>query len=246
MNELTSYHPEYNMYPDIIIFDEKNPTIRSPYSPLDLSFYATRETLNNPDDFRSFIKSAESSFRASREYKAYKSHLIENIGINRCQVLGNITTEDAEIELHHNIPSLFDMCILITMHTINTIGKITTFDLIQLLIQEHYNNNVGVVFLSKTAHQLYTNDPDAFIPPNMMFGKWWELLAKYKYGITYDFAYKIINYIKKYQNQIPSTVHIEQQEQILSYAWLNEYGMPANQCGELPYKENFNNGGYYD
>ena len=237
-NELSTdvLHTEYNLYPDIIQYSVKNPIIRSPYSETDLYFYQTRDTMmNNPDVFRSFVKSAESAFRASREYKAYKSYLMTDIGINRCQYLGNITSEDAEIELHHSIIGLFDICILITMHILNTIGRITTFDLVQLLIQEHYANNIPIVFLSKTIHQVITGDEDYYIGPEMVFGSWWVLLDKYKYGITYDVAYKIINYIKKYQNQMPISITVEQQEEILNFAWLSEYGMPPSECGEIPY-----------
>ena len=153
---------EYNYYPDIIVFDDKNPILRSPYATNDLIFYQTKETIMDIDNFRNFLKNAESRFRACKEYKAYKSYLME-MGIDRCQVFGNITAEDADIELHHNVLGLFDICLLITFHTINVIGKISTFDLIQLLIQEHYANRVGVTFLSRTAHQLFTADYNAYI-----------------------------------------------------------------------------------
>jgi hypothetical protein len=239
---------EYNQYPSIISYDKNNPTVHSPYSEVDIFFYQTRETLLDIDTFRNFLKNAESRFRACKEYKAYKSYLM-GMGINRCQEFGNITEEDASIELHHNILGLFDICMLITYHTINTVGCITTFDLIQMLIQEHYNNRVGVTFLSKTAHQVYTADPDGYIPPEMTFGKWWELLSRYKYGITYDIASKVINYLNKYQSQLPTSVQIPQNEEILSYANFNEYGWPKELCGEIPdtdykeidyYKEDYN------
>lgn len=234
MNELIQAEKQYNQYPDIISFDEKNPTVRSPFAVTDLFFYQTRDTIQDIDLFRNFLRNAESRFRASREYKAYKSYLIEYLGINRCQVFGNITMEDADIELHHNIIGLFDICLLITLHTINTVGKITTFDLIQLLIMEHWNNRVGVTFLSKTAHQMFTNDPNGYIPPEMTFGAWWELLDKYKYGITYDLANKIIKYISKYKDKLPLSVDIPHQEQIIGYAYFNEYGWPKEDCGYLP------------
>ena len=234
MNELITVQQEYNQYPDIITFDEKNPTVRSPYAVTDLMFYQTRETLQDIDIFRNFLRNAETRFRATREYKAYKAYLIESLGINRCQIFGNITMDDADIELHHNVLGLFDICLLITLHTINTVGIISTFDLIQLLIQEHWNNRVGVTFLSKTAHQIYTNDPNGYIPPEMTFGAWWELLTRYKYGITYDLANKVIRYIQKYQNKLPVSINIEQQEQILSFAYFNEYGTPKEDCGYLP------------
>lgn len=239
MNEVV-VHQEYNNYPSIISFDQKNPTVRSPYATTDLPFYQTRETLMDVDVFRNFLKNAESRFRASAEYKAYKAYLIEYLGINRCQVFGNITTEDAEIELHHNVLGLFDICLLIASHVVSTVGIISTFDLIELLIQEHWNNRVGVTFLSKTAHQMFTNNIDSYIPPEMTFGKWWELLYRYKYGITYDIANKVVNYLQKAKNNIPTTINIPQQEEIMSYAYFNEYGWPQEDCGFLPNNQEFN------
>lgn len=224
---------EYNLYPEIMSFNKDNPTVHSPYSEIDIYFYQTAETLQDIDTFRNFLKNAESRFRASKEYKAYKSYLM-SMGINRCQEFGNITDEDATIELHHNILGLFDICLLITYHTINTVGCITTFDLIQMLIQEHYSNRVGVTFLSKTAHQYYTVDPEGYIPPEMTFGRWWELLSLYKYGITYEIANKVIKYIKKYQNHFPMSINLPQQEEILSFAQFNEYGTPIDKIGFLP------------
>ena len=233
MNDLITQN-QYNEYPDIITYDEKNPTVSSPYASVDLPFYQTKETLMDVDNYRNFLRNAETRFRASKEYKAYKSYLIECIGINRCQVFGNITTDDAKIELHHNVLGLFDICLLICGHIINTVGIISTFDLIQLLIEEHWNNRVGVTFLSKTAHQIYTNDPNGYIPPEMTFGAWWELLNKYRYGITYDIANKVINYIKKYQENTHISINLELQDQILNYAYFNEYGVPKEDCGALP------------
>ena len=234
-NELVQIHPEYAKYPDVIRPTENNVVIACPTNTEpDIFFEQTLETLQDPIEFRNFIKNVESAVRSSREYKAYKSYLYEVLGSQRCQILGNVTADDADIELHHNVLGLFDICVLIAMHILNTVGKITTFDLIQLVLFEHFNNNVGVTFLSKTAHQVYTNDPNGFIPPDQTFGKWWELLYSYKYGITYEIAYKVINYIKKYQDGMPVSINLEQQEEILSWAWTNTYGVPAGQCGSLP------------
>lgn len=242
MNEIV-VRQEFNNFPTIIQFDEKNPTLRSPYATLDLQFYCTRDTLMDVDVFRSFLKNAEGAFRASKEYKAYKSYLIEYCGINRCQIFGNITTEDAEIELHHNVMGLFDICLLIASHIVSTVGVITTFDLVELLIQEHWANRVGVVFLCKTAHQMFTNNPEGYLPPDMTFGRWWELLSRYKYGITYDLANKIINYLDKYQKNTPTNIIIPRREEIMSFAYFNEYGWPEEDCGFLPNNQEFE-GGY--
>ena len=240
MNEIATLSNQYLDYNDIISFDEKNPTLRSPYATTDLPFYQTKESLMDIDTFRNFLRNAEINFRSRKEYKAYKSYLIEYIGINKCQVFGNITTDDADIELHHNVLGLFDICLLIASHVVSTVGIISTFDLIELLTQEHWNNRVGVTFLSKTAHQIFTNDPEAYIPPEMTFGKWWELLYIYKYGITYDIANKVVKYINKAKSSMPTTINIPMQEEILSYAYFNEYGWPQEDCGFLPNNQEFN------
>ena len=238
MNEI-AVRNNYNPYPSVITFNDSNPTIRSPYATLDLQFYQTKETLMDVDTYRNFLKNAESRFRASREYKAYKHYLMD-MGMDRCQIMGNVTSEGAEIELHHNVLGLFDICLLISSHIINTVGVISTFDLVQLLIQEHWANRVGITFLSKTAHQIYTNDPDGYIPPEQTFGRWWELLDRYRYGTTVDIANKIIKYSQKYQDNLPTSIRIPQQEEILSFAHYNEYGWPQEQCGYLPNNDEFN------
>lgn len=222
---------------EIVSFDANNPSIRCSNTALDLPFYQTKETLSDPDTYRNFIKNVESRFRRSREYTAYKAYLM-GLGFDHCQIMGNIESEQGvDIELHHNILTLFDICILICEHVLNTYGKISSFDLIQLLITEHFANRVGCCFLSTTAHQMFTDDPEAYIPPDMTFGKWWELLAKYRYGITFDIANKVNKYISKFQNQIPTTIQILPQEEILNFAYYNEYGVPINKINIEPYKQ---------
>lgn len=234
MNTDIIINPQYNQYPEIITINEHNPTVSSPYAETDLPFYQNKDTIFDVDHFRYFLKNSEMRFRQSREYKAYKSYLIEYLGIDRCQILGNVTNEDAEIELHHNVLGLFDIALMITLHTINTVGIITSFDLIELLIQEHFQNNVGITFLSKTMHQVFTNDPNAYIPPEMTFGAWWNLLYKYKYGITFEIANKVLKYIKKYQERIPCSLNPEIQDEILNFANFNEYGTPEEYCNTFP------------
>lgn len=237
MNQIQVYD-QYNQYPDVILFDPHNPTLRVPAADCDLYFYETKETLMDAELYRRFIKNAITRFRRSEYYKTYKSYLM-SLGFDRDQVMGNITTEDVGdrgIELHHNILNLFDIALMICEHTVNTVGVITTFDLIQLLIYEHQANRIPITFLSETSHQLYTVDRQGYIPPNMTFGRWWELLSRYRYGITLEIAYKVINYIRKYNNMMPVSIDVTQQDQILSFAAYNTYGEPKQNCGYLPYE----------
>ena len=190
----------FNPLPGIEAYQEgMNPSLRSPNSTYEIRFYQTRETLMDIDTYRSFLKNCESRFRRSATYSNYKGFII-GLGMDRCQVHGYIHTdmEGVTIEMHHAIITLFDICLMITEHLLNTVGYVTTFDVVQLLKEEHKANNVALVMLSKTPHQVYHSDPSQFfIHPKMCFGKWPVLIEKYKYGLTQDVAFKLLYYLKK-------------------------------------------------
>ena len=190
----------YNPVPGIETYQEQmNPSLRSPNSTYEIRFYQTRETLMDIDTYRKFLKNCETRFRTSETYGNYKGFLI-GLGMDRCQVHGYINAymEGVSLEMHHAILTLFDICLMITEHLLNTVGYVTTFDVVQLLKEEHKANNIALVMLSKTPHQVYHNNPNEFfIHPKMCFGKWPLLIEKYKYGLTQDVAFKLLYYLKK-------------------------------------------------
>lgn len=190
----------YNPVPGIETYQENaNPVLASPNSSYTISFYQTRDTLMDIDTYRNFLKNCEARFRHSVTYNNYKAHLID-IGLNRCQVHGYITSdmEGVSLEMHHAILTLFDICLLISEHKLNTIGYVTSFDIVEALKEEHKENNIALVMLSKTPHQVYHSDPSNFyIHPKMCFGNWPRLIEKYKLGLTQDVAFKLLYYLKK-------------------------------------------------
>ena len=139
-----------------------------PEAEFPITFYQTRETLSDIEKYKSFIDNCIRRFRKSRFYKSYKSYLM-SMGMDRCQINGNIQDGMASIEMHHNFLTIYDITILISQHLLNTIGRCTTFDIITLLCQEHKFNNIPIVMLSETAHQLYHDNPDFYIPVSMNF-----------------------------------------------------------------------------
>ncbi len=177
---------------------ESNPSVSSPNAPYAIYFRQTEDTLIDVELYKAFIDNAISQFRHSRTYKNYKAYLMD-LGMTRCQILGNIDSAQdmATVEMHHNFLTIFDIAILITEHTIKTTGYITTFDLVHLLKQEHKNNRIPIVMLSKTVHQLYHSNEDFIIPAQYCFGYWQDLLVRYNKGITKEIAYKCLNFIQK-------------------------------------------------
>lgn len=184
--------PGIENYTDIF----NNPVLHSPNSNFDLPFYSTRDSLMDVELYRRFLENAMSRFRKSRRYKHYKGYLY-SLGLDRCQFNGNITSEMAEIEMHHNIINLFDIALIVTENTLNTVGYISTFDLVQMLKDIHSENLIPVTMLSVTSHQLVTVYPEIFTSSDMVAGKWQLFLSRYKNGITKDIAYKLITYINR-------------------------------------------------
>lgn len=213
------------MIPGIVGYmDNDNPTISSPFSPFVIQFYQTPDSLNNIEDYRTFLKNVESAFRTSREYKAIKARLIES-GMTNCQVHGNLNSEMVDIEMHHNMLTLFDLAMIITEHLIRTTGKASTFDVVRLLIDAHNNNEVLLIMLSKTPHQIYHNNPEFFLPFEMCIGEPWKFLEKYKYGITQDIAYKILRYLRqeeKNNGKVNDQGLLNIRNSILSWSGLDE------------------------
>ena len=210
------------------------PAIYFPRCEYPLTFYQTRDTLADMDRYKAFIDNCIHRFRKSRTYKSYKSYLM-SMGLDRCQVIGNIQDGMANIEMHHNFLTIYDITILISQHILNTVGRCTTFDIVALLMQEHRNNNIPIVMLSETVHQLYHDNPDFYIPISMTFGKWWDLLIKYRYGITLDIAYKVVKYIQNCQrnNELNSVEFFKLSDDIKNWGEYNEYNYYNNYCGNI-------------
>lgn len=225
-----------NDIPDISIEydDDYNPTITSPNAEFGLSFYQTKYTLMDVDLYKRFLQNAIRRFRTSVFYTNYKSYLMD-LGLDRCQIMPGITSEIVGakgIEMNHNFLTIFDIALLITEHTINTKGQISTFDLVQLLKEEHKANRIPIVMLCKTIHQIYHNEDDIYLPAQMCFGYWVELLQKYNQGITKHIAMKTIDYINHSINNTAIDAKtmsnmIELQDQLNEmegWSGYNEYG----------------------
>lgn len=187
----------YNAIPGIVnSFEYGNPTISSPNSEYAIPFYQTRDSLTDVDVYRQFLKNVEMRVRKSETYKNYKSFLM-GLGFDHCQIHGYINSTMATIEMHHCILTMFDIAMLITEHLLNTVGYVSTFDVVQLIKEEHKAGNIALVMLSKTPHQVYHADKSFFIHPDMCVGNWPNLIKKYNKGLTQDLAFNLLYYIKK-------------------------------------------------
>jgi hypothetical protein len=199
-----------------------NPTIHSPNCHYVIQFYETKQSLLDIDEYKAFLDNAIARFRHSIAYTNYKGFLY-GLGLDRCAFNSNINKDMAELEMHHNMLNIFDISLIISEHILNTVGYITTFDVVQCLKEEHRNNRIQLVMLTKTPHQLYHHNRDFYIHPDMCFGNWIEFLERYNKGITLEIAYKILFYIKRALKDGVSNDAglLNIREQILNWSGLN-------------------------
>lgn len=174
---------------------EQNPRIFDPSSEYYITLAATRDTLIDTDVYSRFIHSCENNFRKGLFYRSYKNFLMR-LGFNRDQNMPGITSEMANIELHHHFPTLKQAAIMITESLLNTKGCASTFEVVQLLECAHRNNWFSVIFLSQTQHESFHSDPSNFISLKQCIGNGWMFIDNYKNGMTMDIAFKLLLQLK--------------------------------------------------
>lgn len=185
-----------------IVFNDNDskPFIDSDNSLFYIPFYKNEEYFEVYENFVSFVKHCESLVRKDKFYSTYIKYLINVVGMTSCQVLPNIEVSDSNdvtIEMHHGpILTLFDTCAIVLNHLRHNGAKdITTFKIADIVLEEHRLNNVRVVFLSKTVHQL-VHDDSIYLNYKMGFGDTQTFLEKYKDGVDNILRKKINDYIK--------------------------------------------------
>ena len=116
--------------------------------------------------------------------------------------------EVASLEMHHCMLNIYQIAVLISDHLLNTYGTLTEFDLAEILRYEHVNNRIPIVMLCKTCHQQY-HHKYLYVHPNMVFGKWWELIERYPSGLkdNKDIANSLIMYLSKAINEDEVKTH---------------------------------------
>lgn len=196
-----------------------NPVIFDPNQVISISFAQTRDTLIDTDIYSRFVYSCENNFKRSKFYKDYKCNVM-NKGLFRDQNMASITSEMADIELHHNFPTLKQATIMIIEHMLNTKGSVTTFEVIRALEEAHRNNWMGVIMLSETQHQKHHADSIDFISLSQCYGNPFMFLDKYIDGMTLDISYKLLLHLKleeEYNHESYNPNIIKARNQILSW-----------------------------
>lgn len=180
----------YNKNNDIPVLDAKSSFYNIPY-------YKDEEYFSNYESYVNFIKGCEQMVRLNDRYNKYISYLKKEVKLNKCQVLKNITDEDASIEMHHGpIFTLFDYCAIVLEYFIIKKWKISTTRIADVVLDEHQKNRIQIVMVSSTVHE-EIHKGDIFINYHQAYGDLEAFLEKYAIAISDEYREQVNRYIDR-------------------------------------------------
>lgn len=184
--------------PEILYENTKNtPIVDSNNSVYNIPFYKPEDYFSHYESYTQFIKAVERCVRSNDRYKKYIAYLKKEVKLNRCQVLKDVTDEDADIEMHHGpIFTLYDVCSIILEYFLLKKWKITTLRVSDLVLDEHQNNRVQVVMVSSTVHEQIHNG-NIFINYHQAYGNLKDFIKKYKNAINDEYVDQLNKYIDR-------------------------------------------------
>ena len=133
-----------------------------------------------------FIKTVVAMVRKCPEYGRYRTFLLENLDMDRCSVLSELTPEEvsaAGLEIHHAPLGLYDICELVLGQMQVDEERITTFSVANRVMAYHWKGKVGLVPLTQTIHEA-VHAGQVHVDPRTIFGNWQALLDENRGGLT--------------------------------------------------------------
>lgn len=185
---------------------------------------------NTDKDKEKYIKRLEKMIRSSLEYRDYINFLKEYVDMNKCAFFNNVQNDEStkvRIEIHHDPLTLFDIVKIVVNKFIDDGIPLNDFYISDEVMRLHYENQVGLIPLSKTIHQLVHNSNDIFIPLNLIYGDYSKFIEDYYDYLEPEMLFKIETKVSQSKN-----VQKEQFEKILNpeFTYVNVEGF------ELPRK----------
>lgn len=158
-----------------------------------MTYYVNLST--DKDKFK-FINRLEKMVRHSLEYKDYINYLKENVELNKCIFFQKVTNfggkkRKVSIEMHHEPFTLYDIVLVVLNKDIESGKEINDLDIADEVMRLHYEDKVGLVPLSKTAHQIIHNSRKLMIPLTMVYGNYAQFIEEYSDFIPEDMYTKL-------------------------------------------------------
>lgn len=140
--------------------------------------------LESDRDKAKLVKRIEKHIRSSMEYRDYIAFLRDNVGMDACAFFNNINKDSSKsirIEIHHEPLTLYDYTRVVLEKYIKEGLPINDMMISEEVMKLHYQNQVGLIPLSKTLHLIIhgDNSEKLVIPAYMIFGDYSSFIEEY-------------------------------------------------------------------
>lgn len=181
----------------------------------DQFYLAPRFGVNNFDDEKElvrFIKKCESIIRGNDLYKNLITYIKTELSVKTCSILSNIDTSSNNIEIHHNVLTLFDVVkIIIEYHIKNNI-YFNSLSISLEVLKIHYRNILSLIPLSTTIHE-YVHTHNISFPSKACLGDLLTFYNEYNQYMTEEQKVNCLQYFEK--NDMPKIELFNQEQQLL-------------------------------
>ena len=135
------------------------------------------DKFDNEAEYKKFIKNCEKTVRGSIEYKLWRDYIKDVLNVSKCMVT-NESSGECEIQIHHHVPSLYQLMKAIINKNLETQKAFSTFDVSTEAIEVHFQNRIGFLALISSMHEKFHNGA-LKIPAEMIRGNYQEFLSTY-------------------------------------------------------------------
>ena len=139
--------------------------------------------ISNELELEDMIEDIMRVIRTSREYRGivfwYRAK--HNLSIDAIESLDAYNFNKLTIDIHHWPIPLYDICYLVGMKMLkdNPKKEFLSFDIASKVIDEHFNDRIGVVPLLRSDHEKY-HENLLELKKEMIHGKYLEFIQDYK------------------------------------------------------------------
>lgn len=134
---------------------------------------------------KKYFKTIERMVRQSFEYREFISYIKTNFNMDQCAFIKSEKGTEFKVEQHHYPFTLYDI-VEIVYRKRSYYGELLDVEMVaKEVTMLHYKLIIGLIPLSKTAHQLH-HDGKLFIPVDKVLGRYNVFVELYKPFMTND------------------------------------------------------------
>lgn len=155
--------------------DEGKLELYSDNYPFRLSLRITK--FDDEASYKKFLTNCERLVRGSIEYKLWRNYITDVLNVTSCMVTKE-TMIDCTIEIHHHIPTLFQLVKAIVNKKMDENQEFSTFDICLETIEMHFMNKIGYLALISSMHEKLHNG-HLEVPVSFMKGDYNYFMSNY-------------------------------------------------------------------